>query len=141
VTSSPAKPHGDLEELARDATPGPWHNSADDFSLRRKYPTVYATGDELRYIATCANFVNRIPTDNSANAAFIAAAHPARILSLVGEVRSLKGALGRLTSEVGALWHKEYAGAAFGHLIGPTNYDVVRYCLEDARRALLDRDA
>ena len=39
-------------------------------------PTVYATDDELRYVAVCAcaDFMNETPTDNLANARLIASA-------------------------------------------------------------------
>jgi hypothetical protein len=138
VTSSPAKPHGDLEELARAATGGRWRLWANEV---RAGPEDSAERNDSELVCAVPLRPNGAGGSHVRDAYFIAAANPARILSLVGEVRSLKGALGRLTSEVGALWHKEYAGAAFGHPIGPTNYDVVRYCLEDARRALLGRDA
>lgn len=60
-------------------TAGPWHVALHGFSRKGSNapPVVYATDDELRYIAVCAcndypNF--DVATDNAANARLIAAA-------------------------------------------------------------------
>jgi hypothetical protein len=56
-------------------TQGPWHVMEDGFEKSgRGYPSVYATDDELRYIAKCADFCNINSTDNLANACLISAA-------------------------------------------------------------------
>ena len=54
-------------------TPGPWHIKENGFVTQRRCPTVYATDDELRYIAFCSDSLNIVPTDNLANARLIAA--------------------------------------------------------------------
>jgi hypothetical protein len=60
-------------------TPGPWHVANEGFARKGLWsaPTVYATDDDLRYVAVCAcadelNFHSA--TDNLANAHLIAAA-------------------------------------------------------------------
>lgn len=61
-------------------TPGPWFVMEQGFTTKPgpwRAPTVYATDDELRYIAVCAcaDFANGVnATDNLANARLIAAA-------------------------------------------------------------------
>jgi hypothetical protein len=60
-------------ELSEKATEGPWHVNPDGFESKWKYPTVYATDDELRYIADCRDFLNfDVATPNLANAELIA---------------------------------------------------------------------
>ena len=72
-------PSGPVERIVGRHTPGPWHVAESGFSRRGLWsaPTVYATDDELRYVAVCAcadelNFHRA--TDNLANARLIAAA-------------------------------------------------------------------
>lgn len=82
-----------LEALANAATQGPWHVSEEGFG-RRGVPTVYATDDELRYIAKCRDLpahIDHPPTDDAANARFIAAARDA-VPQLIAEVRRLRAA-------------------------------------------------
>lgn len=57
-------------------TPGPWHVSEKGFIAGESAPTVYATDDELRYVAFCNDRWNEKgrETDNLANARLIAAA-------------------------------------------------------------------
>lgn len=57
-------------------TEGPWHVMERGPFRGGKVPTVYATDDELRYVAFCAdpNELNRVATNNLANAQFIARA-------------------------------------------------------------------
>jgi hypothetical protein len=60
-------------ELSEKATEGPWHVNPDGFESKWKYPTVYATDDELRYITDCRDFLNfDVATPNLANAELIA---------------------------------------------------------------------
>lgn len=61
-----------LEKLER-ATPGPWHYSERGFSTKPT-PMVYATGQDLNYIAMCRDFGNEGPTLNEENAQAIVAA-------------------------------------------------------------------
>lgn len=46
----------EVRELDKEATDGPWHTMDDGFARSGLWsaPTVYATDDELRYIAVCA---------------------------------------------------------------------------------------
>ena len=62
----------ELIQLSGDATPGTWFLSESGFS-KRPTPTVYAVGDELRYLAFCNDKCNIKPTNNLANAEFICA--------------------------------------------------------------------
>lgn len=56
-------------------TPGPWYVMDKGFQRRYPVPTVYAPGDELRYIAFCQDLPSfGEPTNNLANARLIAAA-------------------------------------------------------------------
>jgi hypothetical protein len=57
-----------------EAATGPlWHVMDEGFSNSRKTPTVYECNhNALRYIAHCADFMSDPPTDNLANATFIA---------------------------------------------------------------------
>jgi len=61
-------------EAMGKATPGPWFVMPEGFGDRTRSPTVYATDDELRYVAKCDDYANIVPTDNLANATLIAAA-------------------------------------------------------------------
>jgi hypothetical protein len=70
VTSSPAKPHSDLEELARVEL-GLMEAGVD--GLSREWWTANLIADEV-----------------GDGAEFIAACSPARVLSLIGEVRELQ---------------------------------------------------
>jgi hypothetical protein len=84
VTSSPAKPHSDLEAAARAATQGEWQFIATDGKWRIEAPRVCVTADESLPLSLW-------------DAEFIAHANPARILSLIGEVRELQRLLEELT--------------------------------------------
>jgi hypothetical protein len=84
VTSSPVEPHSDLEELARAATQGEWKFIATDGKWRIEAPRVCVTADESLPLSLW-------------DAEFIAASNPARILSLIGEVRELQRLLEDLT--------------------------------------------
>jgi len=58
-------------------TPGPWHVGEANYKKNRgrKFPMVYAAGEELKYIAFCDDTLYFYePTDNMANACLIAAA-------------------------------------------------------------------
>lgn len=82
-----------LEALANAATQGPWHVHEEGFG-RLGRPTVYATDEELRYIANCRDLPtheDHAPTDDRANARFIAAARTA-VPALIAEVRRLRAA-------------------------------------------------
>lgn len=52
-------------------TPGAWHINERGFGERNDHMTVYATDDELRYVARCEDYANIKPTDNGANARII----------------------------------------------------------------------
>ena len=64
---------GGVVRLLEKATPGPWHYSEKGFSTKPT-PMVYATGQDLNYIAMCRDFGNEGPTLNEENAQAIAAA-------------------------------------------------------------------
>ena len=51
----------------------PWCLMSAGFSQKSPCPTIYSTGDELRYIAFCSDAWNVIPTDNLSNAERIVA--------------------------------------------------------------------
>lgn len=78
----------EIERVAREATPGPWTFHED------RYGNAFndADGNHVCFAAPCA-------TENSelvispADAAFIAALHPAAVLELVAEVLRLRAAL------------------------------------------------
>jgi hypothetical protein len=95
VTSSPAKPHEDLEKLALVATPGPWR--AQRTSKWHRSPGVIIYDAGRHHIATLSDYANAEPVPTNANARLIAAASPARVLSLIGEVRELRRLLEDLT--------------------------------------------
>lgn len=67
-------------------TPGPWHVMEDGFGKVHSHPTVYATDDELRYIATCADYATIEKTNNLANARLIAAA-PEMLEILIEDIK------------------------------------------------------
>jgi hypothetical protein len=103
VTSSPAKPHDDLEELARAATPGAWEvaNGIDVFTTTGAVNgagqraadndgwQVCATNIGITFLKDGSEAELSFDEQRS-NARLIAAANPARILSLIGEVRELR---------------------------------------------------
>ncbi len=83
-----------LEALANAATQGPWHLNEEGFG-KHGVPTIYATDEELRYIAKCRDLPaheNHAPTDDRANARFIATARTA-IPQLITEIRRLRAEL------------------------------------------------
>lgn len=51
----------------------PWFVAETGLGNKAQAPTIYAPGDELRYIATCNDFLNITPTNNLANARRIVA--------------------------------------------------------------------
>lgn len=64
----------ELRTLEQAATPAPWHASEEGFS-RPRTPTVYATDEELRFIARCRDLpahVEHEATDDEANMRLIA---------------------------------------------------------------------
>jgi hypothetical protein len=63
---------GGVVRLLEKATPGPWHYSEKGFSTKPT-PMVYATGQDLNYIAMCRDFGNEGPTMNEENAQAIVA--------------------------------------------------------------------
>lgn len=88
-----------LEARANAATQGPWHVNEDGFG-KHGVPTVYATDEELRYIAKCHDLPaheTHAPTDDRANARFIAAARTA-VPQLIAEVRRLQAQLANNTN-------------------------------------------
>lgn len=73
----------ELVAAAEKATPGPWHVAETGLGNKAGAPTIYHAGDDLNYIATCADFMTfEAPPNNAANAAYIVAAQPANILSI-----------------------------------------------------------
>lgn len=81
----------ELERLARAATPGPWAiNTAgiakrgEPFKITEIYVYAPETQDDT---AICADVIDPVTQEPSeANAAYIAAANPAAILSLIAEL-------------------------------------------------------
>lgn len=73
MTNPLAQDLGGVVRLLEKATPGPWHYSEKGFSTKPT-PMVYATGQDLNYIAMCRDFGNEGPTLNEENAQAIAAA-------------------------------------------------------------------
>lgn len=70
-----------------DFTPGPWYVMKGGFGERPDHSTVYATGDELNFIATCADFATIKPVNNLANARLIATA-PEMLEALIDMVKA-----------------------------------------------------
>jgi hypothetical protein len=105
VTSSPAKPHGDLERAAHTALfIDPWYSA-----------------ENLRCVA-------------KPEAEYIAQASPARILSLIGEVRELQADNQRLRETV-----EDFADSFDLRITWtkqPVMLDTLRHWLGAARRAL-----
>lgn len=89
----------ELRQALEAATPGPWHMMPMQGPRKQtNFARVYATDDDLRYIADCRDFMcfHEI-TDNEANARLIALA-PA----LAAEVLQLREALQPFAKEAGA---------------------------------------
>lgn len=81
----------ELEASAKKATPGPWHVAEDGLGNKANAPTVYHPGDDLNYVATCADFATfHAPPNNLNNAAHIANASPARIAAIAEYVAAEK---------------------------------------------------
>jgi hypothetical protein len=79
------KPHGDLEELARAATPGKWQVEHD----KNDQANIYGPDDH--WVALLPHqCVVALEQQMNRDAAYVAAANPARVLSLIGEVRELR---------------------------------------------------
>jgi hypothetical protein len=83
--------HDDLKRLAGEATPGPWRawESSDD------YQSLVDAGAGTLVLAKICSY--DAPVDpgpdratRKANAAYIAAANPARVLALIAEVEGLR---------------------------------------------------
>jgi hypothetical protein len=85
----------ELERLARAATPGPWAiNTAgiakrgEPFKITEIYVYAPETQDDT---AICADVIDPVTQEPSeANAAYIAAANPAAILSLIAELEQCR---------------------------------------------------
>jgi hypothetical protein len=82
----------DLEKLAREATPGPWVSF--DFAHKS---SVYTMGNDGFMLATAHSYSGSAFHDTrpnkrqrNANAAYIAAANPARVLALCAELSRLR---------------------------------------------------
>lgn len=88
----------ELKRLAEAATPGPWVARPGDGALdgRSKFETkrhvlIYAEDDcDTHPIADAScNHTCRMPEEQEDNAAFIAAANPATVLSLIAQIEHL----------------------------------------------------
>lgn len=104
----------ELKRLAEAATPGPWAARPGDGVLdgRSKFETkrhvlIYALDDcDTHPIADAScNHTCRMPDEQEANAAFIAAANPATFLSIIAQIEHLtterekdREALGRINN-------------------------------------------
>lgn len=54
-------------------TKGPWHIMRDGFGkIPGSHPTIYATNNDLNYVATCADYGTIDPVNNLANANIMA---------------------------------------------------------------------
>jgi hypothetical protein len=101
----------DLEKLAREATPGPWVSF--DFAHKS---SVYTMGNDGFMLATAHSYSGSAFHDTrpnkrqrNANAAYIAAANPARVLALCAELSRLRSQVEEMR---GALdWYREQVGS------------------------------
>lgn len=80
-----------LEALAKAATEGPWF--IHDFSEIGGAVTVSCDHPATITVATMHRAMTAELAEQQANAAYIAAAHPAAVLDLIARVRALEGAL------------------------------------------------
>lgn len=81
-----------LRELLEKATPSPWHVMADGFTAHKSPPTIYHAGDELNYVAKCADFATIAPTRNLENAELIVEMRNA-LPALLDRVEAMERAL------------------------------------------------
>ena len=81
--------HADLKEAAEKATPGPWRRGNLGYGI---FQDKHA-GDEQAMLCRCPVDKEIMPAQWSRDAAFIALANPARILSLIEENERLREAL------------------------------------------------
>jgi hypothetical protein len=126
VTSSPAKPHGDLEAVIRAVPAKGWY--CPDGENVYTFPEEGAHGyQEPIWIGSLT----------SEAAEYLAAANPARVLSLIGEVRELRDHLEKCVAYCEPLINELWESGK-SH---PTWVTTAGGVLQDARRALLDRDA
>jgi len=88
-----------LAVLCDEANDGPWFCMPDGFAKHKQTPTVYAPGDELRYIAFFHDLPSfGKPTKNLANARFCAHARvgvPMLLESLLITTTALESIAGR----------------------------------------------
>jgi hypothetical protein len=85
---------GEMEKLARLATPGPWNVVYDTNVKGTRRDVGYET-----VIANTGTFSSNacdVTPENQANAAFIAAANPAAVLALIAERDALRAAVEKL---------------------------------------------
>lgn len=95
--------HAELARLAEAATAGPW---AYRDMAPNTYGPAFVDADDVRNLAICGEAVGRSETHGfclqvdsevrMANAAFIAAANPATVLSLLSEIAALRGEVEQL---------------------------------------------
>ena len=92
----------ELRALEAKATPQPWHVMPDGFSKRPSPPTVYHTGDELNYVAKCADTWTIERTRNQENAELIAATRNAlpQLLSALEALISRSAVMEEATPEM-----------------------------------------
>ncbi len=88
-----------LEKMADEATPGPWeqsHREGDDEMYRTQVYT--ADGETIASLAWYPKDMGggRIGTYREANAAFMAAANPATIKTLIAELRDARSTVEEL---------------------------------------------
>jgi len=83
-------------------TKGPWHVMETGFGNKAKTPCVYSADEELRYITSCADFLNITPTDNLANANRIVACVNActGMIDPQAEITALRARVAELESGV-----------------------------------------
>ncbi len=62
----------EVKKQAEAATPAPWFVAKEGMGNKGKFPTVYATTQDLNYVCQCADGLNTGSTLNLENAAFIA---------------------------------------------------------------------
>lgn len=99
-------PDAELESLAEKATPGPWtwdgyRMSAQPNLKKRVYnPTVISVEDGVTYSEYTQGSAELVISED--DAAYIAAANPQRILTLLREKRALVEALREISKGAGA---------------------------------------
>lgn len=89
-----------LEALAKAATPGKWRSQGVSLTRDADYGCAFVVAEYGGLVAAALPYPTELDDDNfprvEANAAYIAAANPAALLSLIEENKRMREALGEV---------------------------------------------